>query len=506
MDARLGALLNIAGDAIVTADAGGLILSFNEGAEQTFGYEPDEVIGRSLEMLMPSRFRATHATQVHEFGESGERSRFMGRRGEIIGLHKDGREFPAEASITKLPDNGDTIFAVILRDITLRKEAESALQANRAKNEFLSRMSHELRTPLNVILGFGQILQMDPLNPDQAEAVEYILNAGRHLLELIDEVLDLSRIEADRLAISLEPLLLGHVLSEAVSLLRPLADSSSVTIEFHPEHCNEAYVRADRQRLKQVVLNLLSNAIKYNREGGRVTVACAPGEEMRRRVTVADTGLGIRADRMGQLFTPFERLGAEATSIEGTGLGLALSQRLVHAMGGEIGAESEAGVGTTFWLELPAASRIDAVIEDPADSAAHRPPEVERGPRVVLYIEDNLANYHVVEWLLKRQPNTQLLSAMQGRIGIQLAHDHRPDVILLDLHLPDISGERVLAELRADPVTRNIPVVVASADATAGTASRMIAAGAYWYLSKPINVAELLTVLDRALADDDAGN
>jgi signal transduction histidine kinase/ActR/RegA family two-component response regulator len=378
---------------------------------------------------------------------------------------------------------------------------EVAERANQAKNEFMSSMSHELRTPMNAILGFGQLLQVAPLSEEDRDSVEHIVKAGRHLLELINEILDLSRIEAGRLTLSPEAVEVGELLHETVDLMRPTAANRAIAIEIDTIP-DGVHVYADRQRLKQVLLNLLSNAVKYNRDAGRIDVRTTPIEPDRLRLVVVDTGPGIAAARMDGLFEPFERLGAEGTSIEGTGLGLALVKRLTEAMGGTIGVESDPGRGSTFWVELGVAESPVAAFErlnGQDDQAADEAPK-----HTLLLIEDNLSNLALIERILQARPGVALLSAMQGGLGLELARQHLPELILLDLHLPDITGSEVLHRLRADPATRETPVVIVSADATRGRIKRLQEEGANAYLTKPLDVVQLLTLIDDALMNGHA--
>jgi len=381
-----------------------------------------------------------------------------------------------------------------------RAAQQMAEDANRTKSEFLSRMSHELRTPLNAVLGFGQLLETDDLTDAQRDSVDHILKGGRHLLDLINEVLDISRIEAGELSLSPEPVLAAELVGEAVDLMRPLADQRGIQLVVDSSGVCDCYVFADRQRAKQVMLNLLSNAIKYNRPRGSVAVSCEQPDATRLRISVADTGTGIPAERLGQLFIPFERLGAEHTREEGTGIGLALSKRLAEAMGGTLSAASTLGQGSTFTVELP---RVEGPVEryERLNSGTQPAAEPTARRQVVLHIEDNLSNLTLVERVLAQRPGIEVVAAMHGRLGLELAREHHPLLVLLDLHLPDMGGEQVLQRLRDDPTTAFIPVVIVSADATPGQIQRLLSAGAAGYLTKPIDVRELLRLVDDAVAD-----
>jgi signal transduction histidine kinase/CheY-like chemotaxis protein len=380
----------------------------------------------------------------------------------------------------------------------LQRAMEEAERANTAKSDFLSRMSHELRTPLNVVLGFGQLLEMRAeLAPKDRESVEHIVKAGRHLLELINEVLDLSRIESGRMSISPEPVEVTELAGEALDLIRPLAAERDVRIAFE-DGARRCYVTADRQRLKQVLLNLLSNAVKYNRDGGAIDVACREETPGRVRISVCDTGPGIPVAMMDRLFEPFERLGAERGRVEGTGLGLALSRQLVQLMDGHIGVDSREGEGSAFWIELATAQPHNGA----GRAAPGDPGALEAGApsrRRVLLVEDNLANLKLIEALTADRTHIELLPAMTGRLGLELAREHRPDMILLDHHLPDLTGAEVLHRLKAHPDTREIPVVIVSADATPGHVRRMLEIGAADYLTKPLDVPRFLRAIEGIL-------
>ncbi len=377
--------------------------------------------------------------------------------------------------------------------VEAQHEAE---RANLAKSEFLSRMSHELRTPMNSVLGFAQILELEGLEARQQECVDQILKGGRHLLRLINEVLDISKIEVGHISLSREPVELRAILNEAVSLMMPVADAEGITMNLAIEVTGEIHVFADRQRLLQVMLNLISNAIKYNKPHGQVDITANLNGGIGVTVRVVDTGTGISKDHLDLLFTPFARLGADATGIEGSGLGLALSKGLADAMGGSLTYEDNPVGGSIFVLDLAHTESPMSALE--GKSIYLHPIDLGHDEvRSVLLIEDNKANIELMQELLSMRTNVELIVAMKGSLGIELAFQHIPDLIFLDLNLPDLDGADILRALRADVRTAKTPVVVTSADATTGQIARLKKAGATDYLTKPLEIAEVLAVVDQ---------
>ncbi len=380
----------------------------------------------------------------------------------------------------------------------LTKARDAAMTATRAKNSFLSSTSHELRTPLNSILGFTQLLQMSELSAEDSDAVERILGAGRHLLALINELIDIARIESGDLSLSLEPVLVCPLIEESCQLMAPIAAERAIRVIQDCPHPALA-THADRHRLSQVLVNLISNAVKYNHRGGTITIACQQEEGSgHASIVVSDTGPGISPENIERIFIPFERLGAEQTMVEGTGIGLPLARALTEAMGGQLTASSVPGQGSAFTVSLP---RAPDLVHIPAPGLAPASPTARpQGPAgasiSVLYVEDNPANVELVARFLRGKPNLTLRSETSGRGGIESATRDAPDIILLDLHLPDMHGDQVLSELKAEPATAAIPVIVLSADASRGVIHRLLASGALAYLTKPIELAELGTLLD----------
>lgn len=416
---------------------------------------------------------------------------------EFVHLREWGTKHEAQTS--ELRERTERMQAeIIRRSQELQKANKELTSANMAKSDFLSRMSHELRTPLTAVLGFGELLQLADIAEEQREWVGSILKAGNHLLNLINDILDLSRIEAGQMSMSMEPVPVKQLLDDTLALMRPLAASRNVTIGPPNMIAGGGYVMADHQRLKQVLINLVSNAIKYNREGGDVRIDVERSGDERLLIKVSDTGLGINAANLKRLFVPFERLGAEATGVDGTGLGLALSRDIVVAMQGVMDVASTPGAGTSFWVELPCAETSAVAEISQADEALLTVREYS-GTRTLLYIEDTLANVRLIEAILGRRPSIKLIPAMQGQLGLDIAREHHPDLILLDLHLPDVGGAEVLSRLQASDDTRDIPVVILSANATKQHPEEFLSRGACAYLTKPIAMRRLLEVLDSQL-------
>ena len=422
------------------------------------------------------------------------------RLGEGLSLEPAGHSADELGHLASSLVQAEGLLASRASELTAARD--EALSATRAKNAFLSSTSHELRTPLNSVLGFTQLLEMSDLSEEDQDSVGRILGAGRHLLALINELIDIARIESGELSLSVEPVAVLPLIEEASSLMGPLAAERSIRIVHHCPHPALA-ASADRQRFSQILVNLLSNAVKYNRRGGSITITCREEGAGQASVVISDTGPGLSADDLKRIFIPFERLGAEQSGIEGTGIGLPLARSLTEAMGGLLSASSVDGEGSAFTVTLPRAPDVAPVAAHRTPLGSPAPPQRKAGTTIgagttinVLHIEDNPANVEVVSRFLRGRPGIRLTTATSGRAGIECAIRDVPDLLLLDLHLSDIHGEQVLKELRAEPVTAGIPVVVLSAEAAPRVIRRLLASGALAYLTKPLNLTELGDLLD----------
>ncbi len=516
------AILTSANFSIIATDEKGIIQLFNVGAERMLGYlaaevvnkinpsdihDPEEVMARAQALSMELGTPITPGFEALAF----KASRGIEDTYELTYICKDGSRFPAVVSITALRDDYDDIIGYLLigADNSVRKRVETELtdamaiaeKANLAKSDFLSSMSHELRTPLSAILGFAQLIESGSPNPtpSQKRSVDQILQAGWYLLDLINEILDLALIESGKLSLSLEPMSLDKVMHECQAMVEPQAKKRGVSLTF-PQFDKNYFVKADRTRVKQVLINLLSNAIKYNKVDGSVVVAYVQKPSGRIRICVEDSGEGLTPEKLEQLFQPFNRLGQEANAEEGTGIGLVVCKRLIELMGGVIGVESTVGKGSTFWVELKLTDepRLD---DSAAELKTLSQPHLLTAAqcRTVLYVEDNPANMMLVEDLIARRPDLRLLGARDGTRGIEIARATQPDVILMDINLPGISGIKAMNILSQDPTTAKIPIVAVSANAMPRDIEKGLQAGFFRYLTKPIKVTEFMDTLDLAL-------
>ncbi|CAN5834222.1 hypothetical protein BH11PSE12_BH11PSE12_00450 [soil metagenome] len=503
-------------DALITTDLHGIISDVNQQMEALTGCTRDELIGAPFKNYFTDQARAELAIKhVLSAGKV--------RNYELTVSGRDGKETVVSYNASTIYDRDRQLQGVFAsaRDVTDRKQFELTLQennleleqakataekANLAKSEFLSSMSHELRTPLNAVLGFAQLMASDqpPPSATQKMSIDQILQAGWYLLRLINEILDLALIESGKLSMSQEAILLHELLQDCQAMIEPQADKRELSMHF-PSMDIPLYVHADRTRLKQIMINLLSNAIKYNRPGGSVSVEYAMTGENRVRISVKDAGAGMTPEQVTQLFQPFNRLGQEAGKEEGTGIGLVVTKQLVELMGGIIGVESRVGVGSVFWIELTVSAAPGLACGDDdtgryAENMATSATTAKAiAPRTLLYVEDNPANLALVEQLIARRNDLTLLTAIDAHRGIKLARSEQPDIILMDINLPGLSGFGALELLQNDPLTKHIPVMALTANAVPRDIEKGLQAGFFRYLTKPIKVNEFMDALDVAL-------
>ena len=497
-------------DALMTTDPSGIISDVNKQMESLTGCTRDELIGAPFNSYFTDPERAEMSVKL--VLSEKKITNF-----ELTARSRDGKETEVSYNATTFYDRDRKLQGMFAaaRDVTDRNRLDRVLKdknielenaravaekANLAKSEFLSSMSHELRSPLNAILGFAQLMESDSPGPSpiQQQSISQILLAGWHQLKLIDEILDLAKIESGQVPLSPEPVWLAEVLLECQGMVEPQAQQLDIKLIF-PQFDIPYFVQADRTRVKQVIINLLTNAIKYNSNQGTVEVKVAEKTSGRIRVSISDCGAGLSFEQIEQLFQAFNRLGQEANGVEGTGIGLVVAKRLVELMGGEIGVESTIGKGSVFWFELISTneSRLLTDIDNPAVLDQTNNNRVKM--YTMLYVEDNPANLKLVEQIIARRPDLQLLTAVNGNSGLKSAIESQPDVILMDINLPDISGFEVLKNLRSNPVTTHIPVIALSANAMPRDIKEGLKAGFFCYITKPIKVNEFIEALDVAL-------
>ncbi len=507
---RLNSIIDNIADGLITINDKGIIQSFNPSAERIFEYQASEVIGKNISLLAPEPYASDHDNYLKRY-LSNKKSTIIGIGREVRGLTKSGKTFPMDLAINEMVIGDQLFFVGSVRDITERKEIEKQLilakegaeKANQAKSKFLSSMSHELRTPLNAILGFGQLLQKDAtmsLSPAQEGRCKEIIKAGNHLLALINEILDLASIESGKTNFSIENANLKELVFESLTLIRPLAKKRDIEIIDLNEKDNEVFVSADRLRLKQILLNLLSNAVKYNHEGGTITIQYFVREDHRVQIQVSDTGPGISKEKQKEIFQPFNRLGAETTEIEGTGIGLSLTKSLVEIMKGTIELNSTPGEGSCFAVTLPKGKATQNKNLIPMGQPMVSQPKLPQERKfTLLYIEDNPANHLLVQEILLPRKEIHCVSARTANLGIELAKRHQPELILMDINLPELDGITAFKYLQSNERTKHIPVIAVSANAMETDKKKALACGFEAYITKPFSIPCFLKTIDRYL-------
>ncbi|CAG9933161.1 Histidine kinase [Candidatus Nitrotoga arctica] len=494
---RIAAVAFESQESLMITDANGVVLRVNKAFTKTTGYTAEEVIGQTPKLFQSDLYDADF------YDAMWETIQLTGTwHGEVWGSRKNGELYPKWLTISAVQGDDGAVTHYVGADIDITELSNARIaaeKANRAKSEFISSMSHELRTPLNAILGFAQLLEhgSPAPTPTQMIRLKEILRGGWYLLDLINEILDLALIESGKVSLSPEHMSLQEILLECKTMMEPQAKLRDIQLNF-PQLDHSLFVYADRTRVKQVLINLLSNAIKYNCEHGTVEVTCNANALKQVRISIKDTGEGLFPEKLAQLFQPFNRLGQESSSVEGTGIGLVVSKKLIEQMGGNIGVESTVGAGSVFWFDLALAEELQ-LTEVPNESITHVTKVYDHSKqRTLLYVEDNPANLALVEHIIEGRPDIRLLSAMNGNVGIELAGAHLPDVILMDINLPGISGIDALRILRRDPLTKHIPIIALSANVQLHDIAKAMEAGFFRYLTKPIELNEFMCAIDEA--------
>lgn len=506
-EVRFRNLLQATPDALFIVDDAGRIEFLNRRGVELFGYGEDELRGQPVDTLVPPDQRTQHSQHRVGFSNGGPDQPMKANR-NVFARRKDGSEFPADITLSRVAFSGSMHTCAAVRDVTERWQIEEALRgakiaaeaANQAKSSFLSAMSHELRTPLNAILGFSQLMRDDPnLTLTQQDNIAEILISGEYLLKLVNDVLDLSKVEAGCMQLSVEQVQVGDLLDSCIAMIEPIARQHGIAIGTQIGACSNALVLADRTRLLQILLNLMSNAVKYNREHGSVSLACEHRPDNWLRFSVTDTGPGISPEKQRELFVPFSRLGKEFSNIEGTGIGLALSKQIVELMDGELGVSSVLGQGSNFWLDLPYVGETGAPTIDAARVIGQAP---ILDKVTVLYIEDNPVNQQALGQMLAGNRQYRLLLAGDPLFGLQMAREAKPDVLLMDIDMPDMNGFQAAEQMKTDPATRHIPIIAVTAWHMNESPTLLEQAQFAGLIAKPFDKRLLLIAIGRALGRD----
>ena len=500
-------------DGLVTINKKGMILSFNPAFSEMFDYTDEELSHKNISILLPEAQADYHDSFLSSyFNSDKKRNEIIGKVRPLLAKKKDGTIFDIELAVSEISVDNEIVLTGIIRDVTYRRIAEDKLikakedaeKASRAKSEFLSSMSHELRTPMNAILGFGQLLELkEDIDEGAKEWTREILNAGNHLLELINEVLDLSRIEAGKLELNLVNLSLKGTIENCYKLVAPLTTKMNMSLDI--SGIKDFTVYADETRLRQVFINVLSNAIKYNIKNGHVDVTCNEASNGMIEIHVKDSGIGISADKLNELFKPFSRVSDDPNKVEGTGIGLVITKSLIEEMNGDISVISEKDKGTEFIISLPKSNlsekdvATDSSVQNMVIEGEINSKDRQDDKKLIIYVEDNPANMRLVEFALASQKKYKLITAETPSAGLDMIESYDPHLILLDINLPEMDGYQLLSIIRENPRLIDVPVIAISANAMSDDIAKGEASGFYAYITKPIDIRVFLETIDRAL-------